>query len=90
MLVWRHDRSFDEKWIQAPATNQARLLGCPDVSSLADIAAAFEHIERMRIVPLNHQAVIVLFLAALVPMLPFVASSIPLTDILKDLGVFMV
>jgi hypothetical protein len=90
MLIWRHDRAFDEKWVRAPATEQKGLLGCPDVSSLANIAAAFEHVERMRVVPLDHQAVIVLFLAAMVPMLPFVASTIPLTEILKELGVFMV
>jgi hypothetical protein len=90
MLVLRHDRSFDEKWLRASAAVQAGLLGSPDASSLADIAAAFEHVERMRVVPLDHQALIVLFLAAMVPMLPFVASSIPITDILKDLGVFMV
>ena len=90
MLVWRHDRAFDEKWVRASATEQKGLLGSPDVSSLADIAAAFEHVERMRVVPLDHQAVIVLSLAAMVPMLPFVASSIRLTEILKELGVFMV
>jgi hypothetical protein len=90
MLVLRHDRHFDEKWLRAPASDQTGLLGSPDVSSMADIASVFEHVERMRVVPLDHQALIVLFLAAMVPMLPFVASSIPLTDILKDLGVFMV
>ena len=90
MLVWRHDRAFDEKWMRAPASSQKGLLGSPDASSLADIASGFEHVERMRIMPLDNQAVIVLFVAAMVPMLPFVASSIRLTEILQELGVFMV
>jgi hypothetical protein len=90
MLIWRHDRAFDQKWVQIPGPKQESLLGSPDVSSLADIASAFEHVQRMRVIPLDNQAVLLLILAALVPLLPFVASTIPLTDILKDLGVFMV
>jgi hypothetical protein len=89
-LTWRHDRAFDEKWIRRPGPQQEDLLGSPDASSLADIAEAFEHVERMRLVPLDHQPLIVLFLAAVIPLLPFVASTIPLTEILKDLGIFMV
>jgi hypothetical protein len=90
MLIWRHDRAFDEKWVRGPGLKQEELLGSPDVSSLADIAAAFEHVQRMRLIPLDNQAVLVLVLAAVVPLLPFVASTIPLTDILKDLGIFLV
>jgi hypothetical protein len=65
-------------------------LGSPDVSSLADIAVAFEHVDRMRAMPLDHRAVLVLLLAVAVPMLPFVATAIPLAEILKDLAEFIV
>jgi hypothetical protein len=40
--------------------------------------------------PLDHEAVLVLFLAAVVPLVPFVATTTPLAEILKDLGVFLV
>jgi hypothetical protein len=90
MLIWRHDRDFDEKWIRGRGSKEESLLGSPDVSSLANMASAFEHVERMRPIPLDNIALLVLVLAALIPLLPFVASAIPLTDILKDLGMFMV
>ena len=44
-LIWRHDRAFDEKWIKPPHAKRESPLGSPDASSLADIAAAFEHVE---------------------------------------------
>jgi hypothetical protein len=90
MLIWRHDRDFDEKWIRGRGANEESLLGSPDASSLADIAAAFEHVERMRPIPLDNIALLVLVVAAVVPLLPFVASTFPLTDVLEDLGMFMV
>jgi hypothetical protein len=90
LLIWRHDRAFDEKWIKGAGPKDENVLGNPDMSSLADIAAAFEHVQRMRPIPLDNMAVLVLLLAAVVPLLPFLASTIPLTDILEDLGIFMV
>jgi hypothetical protein len=89
-LIWRHDRAFDEKWIRGPGAARESLLGSPDVSSLSAIGEAFEHVKRMRVVPLDEQALIVLTAAALVPMLPFLGSTIPLTDILQKLVEFMV
>jgi hypothetical protein len=90
MLVWRHDRAFDAKWVQTQGPNQDKILGSPDVSSLADIAAAFEHVQHMRVIPLDHQAVLVLVMAAVIPLLPFLATAVPLADVLKDLAEFLV
>jgi hypothetical protein len=90
MLAWRHDRAFDDKWIRLPGADQEELLGCPDLSSLADMAAAYEHVQRMQVVPLDRQALLVLIAAAVAPMLPFFASTIPLTEIIEDLAEFMV
>jgi len=90
MLAWRHDQAFDDKWIQTPGVHQEKILGCPDLSSLADMAVAFEHVQQMQVVPLDRTALLVLVAAAVGPMLPFLASTIPLTDILKDLAEFMV
>ena len=56
---------------------------------------AFEHVQRMQVVPFDHQAVLLLIAAALGPMLPFLmlpllVSAIPLTEILTELAEFMV
>jgi hypothetical protein len=89
-LIGCHDRAFDEKWIKARGTNPESLLGSPDPSSLADLAIAFEHVQRMQLVPWDKKAVLVLVVAALIPMIPLLGTSIPLTEILSKLGEFLV
>jgi len=89
-MIWRHDRAFDEKWVKLPAAEQARLLGSPDVTSLADVALAYEHVERMQLIPFDKKAVVVLVVAALVPLIPLIGTTIPLAEILSKLGEFMV
>jgi hypothetical protein len=89
-LVWCHDRAFDEKWVKPQVRNRESLLGSPDVSSLVDIAGAFEHVERMQLMPFDKKALIVLVLAALIPMIPLLGTVIPLTEILSTLGKFLV
>jgi hypothetical protein len=89
-LIWRHDRAFDEKWIKSLPTNSATPLGSPDVSTLADIAVAYDHVERMQIVPLDKKALGVLATAALLPMIPLVGTAIPLKEIVSKLAELMV
>jgi hypothetical protein len=87
-LVWRHDRAFDEKWIKAADTKES-LLGSPDVQSLADVATAYEHVERMRLVPFDEKALAVSVVAVLVPIVPLVATQLPLAEIFGKLAELM-
>ena len=91
-LIWRHDHEFDEKWIRIPGKKRAdeSLLGSRDVASLGAIARAFEHIDQMFFIPFDKKASMVLVLAALLPMVPLLGTSVPLADILKALGKFLV
>ncbi len=89
-LIWRHDRDFDEKWVKSLATNNQKLMGSPDVTSLADLGLVYEHVERMQIIPFDKKAVVVLLIAALIPMVPLVGTAIPVMEILSKLGEFMV
>jgi hypothetical protein len=89
-LLGRHDREFDEKWLKPRGADRASLLGSPDVSSLAAAGVVYEHVERMRLIPFEKQAVFVLIVAALIPMIPLVGTTIPLREILSKLGEFMV
>ncbi len=86
-LVWRHDRAFDEKWLAASAAVPAgNILGSEDVQSLAAISACYEHIDRMRLIPFDVKAFVVLVLAAAIPMVPLLGTAIPLREILMKLG----
>ena len=89
-LIGEHDRAFDEKWVKAQGASRAKLLGSPDVASLADIAQVFEHVDEMQLIPFDKKALIVLVAAMLIPMIPLLGTVIGLTDILSMLGKFMV
>jgi hypothetical protein len=89
-LISYHDRAFDQKWIRSQDTNRESLLGSPEVSSLADIGTVFEHVERMRLIPWDRKALLVLITAALIPMIPLVGTAVPLTEILSKLAAFLV
>jgi hypothetical protein len=96
-LIWRHDRAFEETWLGNVSSengvsqeNGKSILGSPDVSSLSDIAACYEHIDQMWLFPFDKKAFAVLVMSALLPMLPLVATAIPLKDILMKLGSFLI
>jgi hypothetical protein len=89
-LIWAHDHEFDEKWIRNPASKREELLGSRDVASLGAISRAFEHIDQMLLIPFDKKASLVLVVAAVLPMIPLLGTSIPLGDILKALGEFLV
>jgi hypothetical protein len=85
-LIGQHDRAFDRKWIKTRKTDPGDLLGSPDVSSLADLGSVYEHVERMQLIPFDRKAVLVLIVAALIPMIPLIGTTIPLGEILTKLG----
>jgi hypothetical protein len=91
-LIWMHDHEFDEKWIRnlGKKGENERLLGSRDVASLGAIARAFEHVDEMLLMPFDKKASIMLAVAAVLPMIPLLGTSIPLGEILKALGEFLV
>jgi hypothetical protein len=88
-LIGCHDRAFDEKWVKPQGTNRSGLLGSPDVRSLAGLAMAYEHVERMQLIPFDKKALLVLVVAALIPIIPLLGTAIPLAEILAKLGEFL-
>jgi hypothetical protein len=89
-LILRHDIAFDEKWVSSRETNYASLIGSHDVGPLADLGVVYEHVERMQIIPFDKKALVVLVIAALIPMIPLVGTAIPLAEIFSKLAEFMV
>lgn len=82
-LVWEHDRDFEAKWIEKRP--QESLLGSADVQTLASAATAYEHVDRMWLLPLDVKACVTLFLAILIPMIPLLGTAIPLDEIFMKL-----
>jgi len=89
-LVWEHDRAFDEKWIKHGAEHLDSLLGSADIQSLADAGTCYEHVNNMWLFPFDMKAFAVLLIAALLPMIPLLGTSVPLQDILLELAGMLV
>ena len=86
-LVSRHNRAFETRWIDGPAegADAAEVLGSPDVSSLADLAAGYELVTRIKPVPLSKASIAPLLLAALLPIVVVAATQMPFKQILGAL-----
>ena len=82
-LIWEHDRDFEEKWIENKP--QEKLLGNADIQTLASAATAYEHVDRMWLLPLDVKSCVTLFLAILIPMIPLLGTAIPLNEIFMKL-----
>jgi hypothetical protein len=83
-LVSRHNLAFEAKWIDAAKHEDAKdVLGSPDVSSLADLAAGYELVNAMRTVPVTKDGVLPLLVAALVPLAIVAATQAPIKEILS-------
>jgi hypothetical protein len=72
-----YTRGFDTKWVRH-GTSQERLLGTPDIQSLADQANSFWIVQRMRVVPFGRGLLMILLGATLAPMLPLLTLAFPI------------
>ena len=59
------------------------LLGAPDASSLADLAAGYELVKNVLAAPVTKESVMPIILAALAPVVCVVATQVPFGEIIK-------
>jgi hypothetical protein len=76
-------RDFFRKWLVKPASDE---LGSQDIQALNDLGGAYATLEATRLVPMGRRMLIALVVSALIPMLPIVATAVPLTQLLKRVG----
>jgi hypothetical protein len=89
-LAVAHNHLFDRKWVQGENPGGEPVLGTPEISSLADLGAAYAVLDRMKFVPFEPEDGIVLLLAALVPMLPLLLTIMPVDELLELLSKLLV
>ena len=75
---------FRRKWTSRDH-NAGELLGGPDVSSLADLSAAFKNVGQMVTYPFRKSTVVAFLIALALPMIPVVTTYIPLQEIMTGL-----
>jgi hypothetical protein len=87
-LAVRHHADFHRTWIEDRGTSSP--VGAADMSTAADLNATVERIYAMRIVPIDRYAVAPVAIAALLPMLPVIATNASLFNLLKTLVGFLI
>ncbi|MDM0075610.1 hypothetical protein QTH90_14500 [Variovorax sp. J2P1-59] len=85
-LASRHNIAFETKWVSAREVEPAEeMLGAPDPSSLADLAAGYDLVKRMLPVPISLESVGPIVLAALVPLVCVAATQVPFEQIVDTI-----
>ena len=76
-------RLYDRKWLQAATPAAESILSTSDNASLANYSRDYELVDRMRVFPFDPRTAIGLTLAGLVPMVPLLATVMPMQEIFK-------
>ena len=85
-LASQHNLAFEAKWAGDGQVEPGEdLLGAPDPSSLADLAAGYELVKNMLAVPVTKESVAPLVLAAVLPLVCVAATQAPLKEIMGAL-----
>lgn len=81
----RYVNDFREKWIQPNEKSNEKILGSPDLQSLADLGNSFEISDHMRIFAFKKSTVIGLIIFISIPFFPLIFTIIPLEEMIKTL-----
>jgi hypothetical protein len=74
---------FQEKWVKGMNPSGEPILGSSDIQSLANFGNSYDLVTRMRVFPFEPRAAVTLALAALLPMVPVLATAMPIKEVLK-------
>jgi hypothetical protein len=89
-LVGEHGRLVRRRWILRDPITDDSLLGAQEIGPVADTITLYEAVRKLRVVPIGRSSLLMIALAAGVPMLFVLAIEIPirelLTGILKTLA----
>ena len=76
---------FEKKWLNSSAAPAEPLLGTPDLQSLADLSNSVGIVRNMRWVPVSTRLLILVVIAALLPMVPLLLFKYPIADLISKL-----
>lgn len=84
-LVGRHGRLVHERWIAGQPIGQPEILEAPELGPVADTAALYESVGRMRMLPTGIGALAPVALAAALPIIAALALQMPVKELLFKL-----
>lgn len=83
-LVSQHHMAFEARWLGGGDPRGDDALGSPDMSSLADLSAAYDLVKAMQAVPVTKSSIFPLLLAATVPLAGVALTRVPFRAILDS------
>ena len=81
-LACKLGRLYDRKWVKGNPLGES-LLSTPDNTSLANYSHDYELVDRMRVFPFEPRTALALAFAGLIPMVPLLATAMPMEEIFK-------
>jgi len=84
-LVGEQGRLVHRRWILREAIDDTPILDAPEIGPVADAAAMYDAVKRMRVVPVGKGAIVKILVPIVLPMIVVAALQIPLKDLLLKL-----
>lgn len=85
-LAKQHLDAFEAKWLHGGAASDDPLVGTPDFSALGDMAASFNVVREMHVVPITRDTVLQLVVMTLLPVAPLLLTMISVEALLEQLA----
>lgn len=79
-------RRFHRKWIERRPGTDTDMLGTSDIQSFADLGNFYRVIQETRFSLINKRKLLELWLAAILPMLPLIATVVPIDRLFQQIG----
>ena len=84
-LVGEQGRLVHRRWILREPVDDNPILDAPEIGPVADAAAMYDAVKRMRVVPIGKGAIVKILVPIALPMIVVAALQVPLKDLLLKL-----
>jgi hypothetical protein len=89
LFAQRYVETFEQKWvIHSPASTE-KLLGSPDIQSLADLRTSYALVREMRFVPFGNEDIARLAAATAIPLLPLLLMIVSPEELIMRVAKFV-
>jgi hypothetical protein len=85
VLVGQHGRLVQRRWIDGEPVENEAILSAPELGPVADTAALYDSVAKMRTVPIGKRAILSIAIPALLPILVAFGLQIPIKEMLLKL-----
>lgn len=85
----RYVQEFNQRWIPWKESSSESSSKTQDIQGLADLANSYRLVEKMQIMPISRNDIIMLVVITVAPVLPLLLTMMPLGELIKMLSGFL-